>query len=71
LKIDWDDDECAAPLVKPQQYRKEDGPKKKDDSPLMNRFHLLNMDESEEEDHDTSGITFPSTAFPSTIGLVA
>lgn len=72
MKIDWDDDECAAPLVRPQQPRREDGPKKKNDAPLMNRFHLLNMDGSEEEeDHDHSGLTFPSTTFSSTIGLVA
>jgi hypothetical protein len=69
-KIEWDDDECAAPLVKPQQIRQENNaPKKKNNAPLMNRFHLLNMDGTEDssledEDHDASGITFQSAVSP-------
>jgi hypothetical protein len=65
-KIEWDDDECAGPLIKPQQFRQENiVPKKKNDAPMLNRFHLLNMDgtedDSEEEGHNTSGLTFQNT----------
>jgi hypothetical protein len=60
-KIEWDNDECAAPLEIPQQYRQENVPPKKKDAPLMNRFQLLNMDDDDEDDeHDTSGLSFPT-----------
>lgn len=74
-KIEWDNDECAAALDKPIPARKENLPTKKKDAPLMNRFQLLNMDGtedgSEDDDHDTSGITLPTAMTSSTIGLVA
>ena len=74
-KIDWDNDECAAPIDKPQQCRKENLAPKKKDAPIMNRFQLLNMDGtedgSEDDDLDTSGITFQTAITPSTPGIVA
>lgn len=74
-KIEWDLDECAAPLDKPMPARRENVPSKKKDAPLMNRFQLLNMDggedDSEDDEHDTSGITLPTVMTSSTIGLVA
>jgi hypothetical protein len=74
-KIEWDNDECAAPLERPVLARKENPPSKKKDTPLMNRFQLLNMDGtddgSEEDGHDTSGITLPTAMTSSTLGVVA
>ena len=74
-KIEWASDECAAPLERPQ-LRRENVPPKKKDAPLMNRFQLLNMDGTEDgsqddDDHNTSGITFPTGFSSSTAGLVA
>jgi len=69
-KVDWDEDECAASLVKPEQPPKVTvGSKTKNTHPV-NRFQLLDMDESEDTsdgDDDTSGITLQSTFAPSTI----
>lgn len=64
-KIEWDEDECAAPLPKPQFRQENAAPKKKDDAPIANRFHLLNMDDSEsgsldDDEFDNSGITLSS-----------
>lgn len=73
-KIEWDNDECAAPIDRPLHPRKESIPTKKKDAPLMNRFQLLNMDGSEDrsdDENDTSGITITTTMTSSTIGLVA
>ena len=74
-KIEWDTDECAAPLERPLQTRKENIPPKKKDPPLMNRFQLLNLDgtddDSEVDDHDASGITLPTAMIASTFGVVA
>jgi len=74
-KIEWDSDECAAPLERPVLARKENLPAKKKDPPLMNRFQLLNMDgnedDSEDDEHDTSGISLPTVMTSSTLGVVA
>lgn len=74
-KIEWDSDECAAPLERPLQTRKENISPKKKDAPLMNRFQLLNLDgtddDSEVDDHDASGITLPTAMTASTFGVVA
>ncbi|KAF8865820.1 hypothetical protein BDZ45DRAFT_796076 [Acephala macrosclerotiorum] len=67
-KIEWDNDECAAPLERPLQTRRENLPakKKKKDTAPVNRFQLLNMDDDEnesledEDEIDTSGITLSS-----------
>ena len=64
-KVEWDNDECAGPLERPIQPRKENLPPKKKQAPLVNRFQLLNMDGSEgsvseDEDINTSGITLPA-----------
>ena len=58
-KIEWSNDECAGPLVKPRQFGQENiAPKKKNNAPMINRFQLLTMDGTEggsdEEDHNTS-----------------
>jgi len=41
----------------------------------MNRFQLLNIDgaedDSEEDEHDTSGISLPTVMTSSTLGVVA
>lgn len=61
-KIEWDSDECAAPLERPQQYRQETAAPRKKDAPVMNRFQLLNMDDDGEDgEHDTSVLSFPTT----------
>ncbi|KAE9374740.1 hypothetical protein N431DRAFT_543975 [Stipitochalara longipes BDJ] len=74
-KIEWDNDECAAPLEKPTLARKENLAAKKKDAPLMNRFQLLNMDgtedDSDDDEHDTSGISLPTAMTSSTLGVVA
>ncbi|KAL8338477.1 hypothetical protein RB601_006359 [Gaeumannomyces tritici] len=51
-KIDWDVDECAQPLdrARPPKPRKETPPAKKPASAITNRFHLLNMDDDEDDD---------------------
>ncbi|KAL8371426.1 hypothetical protein RB595_001297 [Gaeumannomyces hyphopodioides] len=51
-KIDWDVDECAQPLdrARPPKPRKETPPAKKSASAIANRFHLLNMDDDEDDD---------------------
>jgi hypothetical protein len=41
---------------------------------LMNRFQLLKMDgedDSEDDEHDTSGISLPTAMTSSTLGVVA
>ena len=71
-KIDWDDDECAAPLEKPQVTRRDNVQPKKKDAPVMNRFQLLNMDSAEDsEDEETSALAFQTALLPSTLGVVA
>ncbi|KAH6684129.1 hypothetical protein B0J14DRAFT_526584 [Halenospora varia] len=63
-KIEWDNDECAAPLEKPKYQQENVAPKKKKDAPVMNRFQLLNMEDEdgsiEDDEHDTSGLSFPT-----------
>lgn len=81
FKIEWDIDECAAPLERPTQHRKENVPPKKKDAPPMNRFHLLNLDDDEhdeessalgdDDEHDSSGITLPSILKASPIRVAA
>jgi hypothetical protein len=44
-------------------------PKKSKNTPLLNRFQLLNMDgtengSEEEDDHDTSGLSLPTAISP-------
>jgi len=71
-KVAWDGDECSASLAKPEQPPKVTLAPKKKEAPLMNRFQLLNMDESENDldsDDDTSGVTLQSTFAPSTIAV--
>ncbi len=74
-KIEWDNDECAATLERPVLARMENLPTKKKDAPLMNRFQLLNIDgtedDSEDDEHGTSGITLPTAMTSSTLGVVA
>ena len=73
-KIEWDNDECAASLINPEKPAKITTAAKAKDTSLMNRFQLLDVDESEDvsdsdDDHDTSGITLQSTFSPSTINV--
>ena len=71
-KIDWDDDECAAPFEKPQAAHRDNLQSKKKQAPLMNRFQLLNMDATEDsEDDETSGITFQGTMTPTALSVLA
>lgn len=52
-KIDWDADECCQPfeVPAPSKMRKDSGnPKKSSGNGMANRFHLLNLDEDEDED---------------------
>lgn len=65
-KIEWDIDECAAPLERPFKSH-ENVPinNKKEKAPIKNRFELLHLDndgedDSEEEEFDHSGISLPS-----------
>ncbi|TVY64262.1 Negative regulator of differentiation [Lachnellula suecica] len=58
-KIEWDYDECAAPLQVPPKYQKENIQPKKKDAPL-NRFHLLNMDDDDDDELDSSGLSLPT-----------
>ena len=72
MKIEWDDDECAATLQKPQTARRDNLQPKNKDASLMNRFQLLDMDATEDsEDDESSGITFQSTMRPAALGVVA
>ncbi|TVY35638.1 Negative regulator of differentiation [Lachnellula occidentalis] len=67
-KIEWDNDECAAPLERPQQFRQENVAPKKKDAPVMNRFQLLNMDDDDEDDeHDTSVLSFATVMTPTSV----
>lgn len=70
-KIEWDNDECAAALESPAFASRETRPttkKAKKEAPL-NRFQLLNMDDTEDsiDEDETSGIALPSQ----TIGVLA
>ncbi len=69
-KIGWDNDECAAPLERPMPVIKDiKPPKAKKEAPVMNRFQLLNMDDTEDgsvDDDETSGIPITTA-----IGVVA
>ncbi|KAL1880488.1 hypothetical protein VTK73DRAFT_5875 [Phialemonium thermophilum] len=51
-KIEWGADECAVPFEKTPQPKlgKEIPPVKKGPNPKANRFHLLNLEDDEEED---------------------
>ncbi|EPE30191.1 hypothetical protein GLAREA_12914 [Glarea lozoyensis ATCC 20868] len=75
-KIEWDEDECAAPLERPQQFQRENTvPKKKKEAPRMNRFQLLHTDDDEdpvdeEGEHDTHGISIP-LPMPNFTGIAA
>ena len=65
-KIEWDVDECSSPIEKPLQPRRENLPPKKKDAPPMNRFHLLNLDgtdddsQGETDELDISGVPIPA-----------
>ncbi|KAH7321930.1 hypothetical protein BKA65DRAFT_513285 [Rhexocercosporidium sp. MPI-PUGE-AT-0058] len=67
-KIEWDKDECAGPLERPYQSREKlIVNKKKENTPLKNRFELLNLDDNdgeedstEDDELDHSGISLPS-----------
>lgn len=65
-------DECSSPLERPSHYRKENIPPKKKDAAPMNRFHLLNLDGTDDDSQDevddlvTSGAALP-THFPHSV----
>lgn len=69
-RIEWGEDECAAPIQTRQKSPKFDGTSKRTaTAPLMNRFELLNMDgaddnSQEDYDHNANGDAFDS-ALPS------
>jgi hypothetical protein len=71
-KIEWGNDECAAPLEAPAQPRKNSATTKKESGPLTNRFQLLNMDAGEDDsdgdDHDHN-VTLPTVLTASPIGM--
>lgn len=54
MKIAFYPDECAEPLVKMPIAPKKDAPLKKP-APLPNRFHLLSVDGSEDEESEEHG----------------
>lgn len=69
--MEWDADECAAALIKPQ-YRKENTPSKKKDTPILNRFQALAIDgaddsQDDDDDNDTTVLSFQSKLIPSTV----
>jgi hypothetical protein len=50
-KLDYDVDECAQPYPQPApKLRKEMAPPKKAFAAVPNRFHLLNLDDGEEDE---------------------
>ena len=50
-KINYDVDECAQPYPQPAlKPRKEAAPPKKSFAAVPNRFHLLNLDDGEEDE---------------------
>ncbi|EOO04426.1 putative rna recognition motif containing protein [Phaeoacremonium minimum UCRPA7] len=62
LKIDWELDECAQALDRmpvPVKPRKEIVPQKKTNNRMANRFHLLNLDNDDDDFHvkNSIGIT--------------
>ncbi|KAI9049276.1 hypothetical protein LZ554_007123 [Drepanopeziza brunnea f. sp. 'monogermtubi'] len=64
-KIEWGPDECAAPLERPVQFRKQREPSQKKENKPMNRFQLLDLDSDEDassvqEDKLDTGIHLPS-----------
>jgi len=69
-RIDWDADECAAPIPRSQPAsRQEIAPAKKKAPPMVNRFELLGMDGTDEgsvdDDNEAGGVSY-QTAFPVT-----
>ncbi|RAL67531.1 hypothetical protein DID88_008286 [Monilinia fructigena] len=71
-KIDWDDDECAAPLERRQSFHSENPPAKKSRSPLVNRFQLLDIDrENDGSESDTESMGAPVLQTIPRIGLLA
>ncbi|KAB8300213.1 hypothetical protein EYC80_000431 [Monilinia laxa] len=71
-KIDWDNDECAAPLERRQSFQSENPPAKKSRTPLVNRFQLLDIDrENDGSGSDTESIVAPVLQTIPRIGLVA
>ncbi|TAQ86282.1 hypothetical protein B7494_g5405 [Chlorociboria aeruginascens] len=78
-KVEWYEDECAAPLEtleRPLRPLKENqSAKKKKNTFLMNRFQLLNMDGSddgsEQDENNTSGMTFQTATLSSKADLMA
>lgn len=74
-KIDWDSDECAAPLEQPQNASRKDEPLPiAKSTTMMNRFQLLNMDVSDDnsldDEHDKDIIAF-KTGISSTVDALA
>jgi hypothetical protein len=67
-KVEWDSDECATALTKPQCRKENKAPKKKD-APIMNRFQALAMDgtDDSDDDHDTSVISLQSKLLRSSV----
>ncbi|QSZ35064.1 hypothetical protein DSL72_007928 [Monilinia vaccinii-corymbosi] len=71
-KIEWDNDECAAPLERRQSFQSENPPAKKKRDPLVNRFQLLKIDrEDDESETDTDGMGASVLQSISRVGLVA
>lgn len=72
-KIDWDEDECAAPLQRPLQSRTENISPKENNPHLKNRFQLLNLDTEDDtqDDHDANEITFEGASTGSPIGIIS
>ncbi|KAL8762606.1 MAG: hypothetical protein Q9184_001407 [Pyrenodesmia sp. 2 TL-2023] len=58
MRIEWYPDECAMPLPKVQNNsKKQSTPRpKKSEAPMINRFHMLNMDEDGESTEDGSSL---------------
>ncbi|KAG4034314.1 hypothetical protein MFRU_003g02840 [Monilinia fructicola] len=70
-KIDWDNDECAAPLERRQSFQSENPAAKKSRTPLVNRFQLLDIDrEDDGSESDTDSMSAPVLQTIPRIGLV-
>ncbi|KAI9738118.1 MAG: hypothetical protein M1818_005546 [Claussenomyces sp. TS43310] len=74
LKIEWDEDECAAPIKTPSPKisHERDVPTKKQNSSLKNRFALLSVDgaDPQSQSEENSGI-FSETSFSASPGGTA
>ncbi|CAD6439943.1 d469b726-39d0-47d5-a44c-eb512512ba7d [Sclerotinia trifoliorum] len=55
-KIEWDNDECAAPLARRPTSQSDNPPHSKKKAPLVNRFQILNIDREDGSESDTEGM---------------